>query len=206
MKYLDFKAKLSPFIIFTLQDILSFDPNFNIVQLSQWQNKGYIKKLIKSKYIFTDIELNEEILFLIANELLSPSYVSLETALSWYGIIPEGVYTITSVSTVRTITNNTDLGIFDYRKIKQKAFFGDQLNKIHGTKRTFRIASLEKALVDYLYYKNEVNTPTDIESLRFNTEILKNDVDYNLLHSYAKLTKNKELYKRINNLIKYLRK
>jgi predicted transcriptional regulator of viral defense system len=206
MRYLDFKKKLEPFIIFSLQDIRSFEPNFNVVQLSQWQNKGYIKKIIKGKYIFTDVELNEEILFLIANELLSPSYVSLEMALSWYGIIPEGVYTVTSVSTIRTITHNTDIGIFEYRKIKQEAFFGDQLKKIEGSNRSFRIASVEKALVDYLYYKNELNTLTDIESLRLNKDVLKKEINYNLLLSYTKLCKNKEVQKRVNNLVQYLKK
>jgi predicted transcriptional regulator of viral defense system len=206
MRYLDFKKKLEPFIIFSLQDIRSFEPNFNVVQLSQWQNKGYIKKIIKGKYIFTDVELNEEILFLIANELLSPSYVSLEMALSWYGIIPEGVYTVTSVSTIRTITHNTDIGIFEYRKIKQEAFFGDQLKKIEVSNRSFRIASLEKALVDYLYYKNELNTLTDIESLRLNKDVLKKEINYNLLLSYTKLCKNKEVQKRVNNLVQYLKK
>jgi predicted transcriptional regulator of viral defense system len=206
MRYLDFKKKLEPFIIFSLQDIRSFEPNFNVVQLSQWQNKGYIKKIIKGKYIFTDLQPNEEILFLIANELLSPSYVSLEIALSWYGIIPEGVYTVTSVSTIRTITHNTDVGIFEYRKIKQEAFFGDQLKEIEGSNRSFRIASLEKALVDYLYYKNELNTLTDIESLRLNKEVLKKEINYTLLLSYTKLCKNKELQKRVNNLVQYLKK
>jgi predicted transcriptional regulator of viral defense system len=151
------------------------------------------------------VQPNEEILFLIANELLSPSYVSLEMALSWYGIIPEGVYTVTSVSTIRTITHNTDVGIFEYRKIKREAFFGDHLKKIEGSNRSFRIASLEKALVDYLYYKNELNTLTDIESLRLNKDVLKKEINYNLLLSYTKLCKNKELQKRVNNLIKYLK-
>jgi predicted transcriptional regulator of viral defense system len=205
MRYLDFKKKLEPFIIFSLQDIRSFEPNFNVVQLSQWQNKGYIKKIIKGKYIFTDIDPNEEILFLIANKLLSPSYVSLEMALSWHGIIPEGVYTVTSVSTIRTITHNTSIGIFDYKKIKQKAFFGYQFKTIDGTQRTFCVASPEKALIDYLYYKNEINTTTDIESLRLNMELLRSKINYELLHSYAKLSDNKELNKRVNNFIKYLK-
>ena len=149
--------------------------------------------------------MNEETLFLIANELLSPSYISLETALSWYGVIPEGVYTITSVSTIRVIDYNTDISNFSYRKIKANAFFGDNLVEIQGLERKYRIASIEKAIVDYLYYHDEITSVDDIEGLRFNSDIFAQKVDYKILITYADSMDNIELLKRVKTLIDYYR-
>ena len=206
MQFLDFKQKLNDFVVFSLKDIQSFDPDFNLVQLSQWQDKGYIKKIIKGRYIFSDLELDEQRLFLVANKILSPSYISLETALSWYNLIPEGVYTITSVSTVRRIDYETDLGNFSYKKIKNSAFFGDRLVEIPGLGQKYRIASIEKALIDYLYYKDNVNSFEDIEGLRLNSEIMNNMIDVNLMIDYGISMNNKELVKRVETLIKYFGK
>ncbi len=74
--------------------------------------------------MFTDTPLNEETLFLIANKLYAPSYVSFEMALSYYGLIPEGVYAITSATSKKTATFQTPIGKFSYRTLKPQLFFG----------------------------------------------------------------------------------
>src|SRR3989338_6658324 len=102
MKFLEFKQNLKDFITFNLQDIRKIEPGFDLRRLSEWQRKGYIQKLRRGYYIFSDIALNEEKLFLVANRLYGPSYVSLEMALSFYGLIPEGVYALTSITTRKT--------------------------------------------------------------------------------------------------------
>ncbi|MBN1916084.1 hypothetical protein JW796_03800 [Candidatus Dojkabacteria bacterium] len=201
MRFLDFKNKLKDFIVFDLSDIQSYDPKFNLVQLSQWQDKSYIKKIIKGKYIFSDLEFSEEILFVVANELLSPSYISMEMALSWYGVIPEGVYSITSVCTQRTINYKTAVGNFKYRKIKKEGFFGDIVNEAKGIKRSYRIATLEKALVDFFYYHNGIKNKEDIEGLRFNPEVIKN-IDQDLLKKYTASMGNESLTQRIDLLVR----
>jgi predicted transcriptional regulator of viral defense system len=197
---------MEDFIVFDLSDIRIYEPDFNLVQLTQWRKKGYIKKIIKGKYILSHIQINEQVKFLIANELLAPSYVSLEMALSWHGLIPEGVYSITSVSTRRSIQYETELGSFGYRKIKEEAFWGDIVYDIPNMRRGCRIASIEKALIDFLYYKYSVDTKEDIEGLRLNEEVLGNDVNWGLLVKYAELVDNKALLDRVRCLIKYYHK
>jgi predicted transcriptional regulator of viral defense system len=203
MKFLNFKNKLKDFIVFELSDIQAYEPDFNLVQLTQWQNKGYITKLIKGKYLFSDLKLNEEIQFVIANKLLSPSYISMEMALSWYGVIPEGVYSITSVSTRRTIEYSTDAGNFDYRKIKKEGFFGDVINKVEGYNQGYRIAKLEKAIIDLFYYSNELTDEDDLKALRFNEEVIKNEVDFETLQKYSEAIQNEALKNRISTFINY---
>lgn len=206
MHYLDFRQQLSHLIVFSLRDIRILEPNFSAVQLSQWQKKGYIKKLIKGKYIFSDLQVNEHVLFLVANELLSPSYISMEMALSWYRLIPEGVFTVTSVSTVRTCTYETRIGNFNYKKIKESAFFGDKLVQVPGTAREYRIATIEKAIVDYLYFKDDIDSSDAIEGLRLNPETMRTDVNYENLVMYAEAMSNKNLLKRVSILVNYFQK
>src|SRR3989338_7420397 len=102
MQYTELKQALKDFTVFSLADIKSLGVIFYRRRLNEWQDKGYIKKLIRGYYIFSDLELNENVLFEIANRIYDPSYVSLEAALSYYGLIPESVYGISSVSTRRT--------------------------------------------------------------------------------------------------------
>ena len=88
--------------------------------------------------------------YLVANKLYSPSYVSLETALSHYHIIPETVYTVTSVTTKTTREFVTPWLTFSYQKIKLSAFTGYTPRREKGT--IVHIAEPAKAVADYLYY------------------------------------------------------
>jgi predicted transcriptional regulator of viral defense system len=82
MRYLELKESLKDFTVFSLADIRQTDSFFHRRRLNEWQEKGYIKKLIRGFYIFSDLELNENVLFEIANRIYAPSYISLEIALS----------------------------------------------------------------------------------------------------------------------------
>ena len=88
--------------------------------------------------------------WVIANILYRPSYISLETALSYYGILPESIYTITSVSTKTSRSFKAMGKEFLFQKIKKEAFCGYQTLSIDNN--TVLIADKEKALADYLYF------------------------------------------------------
>src|SRR5258706_9031300 len=88
--------------------------------------------------------------WLIANKLLRPSYISFETALSYYGGLPETIYGITSATAKSTRTFEALEKTFTYQKIKQAAFLGYQPVSIEGS--TVFLAEKEKALADYLYF------------------------------------------------------
>ena len=122
MRFLKLKEKLGDQLVFTSNDIKKIDNNFSYRRLSEWQDKDYITKIIKGYYIFSNIEINEEVLFSIANKIYTPSYVSLESALSYYNFIPEGVFKITSISTKKTNEFETKVGSFIYKNIKPSYF------------------------------------------------------------------------------------
>ena len=148
MKYQELKEQLKDFVVFSFVDIRKIEPGFYSPRLHEWQKRGYIKKLRRGYYMFSDTILNDDALFLIANQLYQPSYVSLETALSFYGLIPEGVYTITSTSSKKTSNFATPIARFSYRTIRPDLFFGYQLQKYRG--KNYKIAEIEKAVLDDL--------------------------------------------------------
>jgi len=86
----------------------------------------------------------------IANLLCRPSYISFTFALSYYHIIPETVYAITSATTRTTATFNVLEKQFVYHRIKRAAFTGYTAERVNN--RTIWIAEPEKALVDTLYF------------------------------------------------------
>jgi predicted transcriptional regulator of viral defense system len=102
----------------------------------------------------------------ISNFLLSPSYISLEYALSYYDLIPEAVMVYTSVSTKKTTTFKTALGVFEYRSIKEGLFFG--FTKTIEQGENYFIAYPEKAILDFFYFHQNMNgSKGEFESYRF---------------------------------------
>lgn len=88
--------------------------------------------------------------WLIANQLYKPSYLSLESALSYYGLIPESIFSVTSVTTKTTREFETGDHLYIYRTIKRQAFGGYRSIEING--EPILIAEREKAVADYLYF------------------------------------------------------
>ena len=102
MTYLTFKETLQAFPVFSIREIEKHFPGFDNRRLVEWQDKGYIQKLRNRYYRFMDREVDEAYLCYCANAIYAPSYVSLESALSIHGFIPEGVFQTTSCTTLKT--------------------------------------------------------------------------------------------------------
>lgn len=110
-------------------------------------------------------------LFSMANYMVHPSYISLESALSYYNLIPEAVYTTTSVTTKLSNEYKNDFGIFSFSHLKLEHFnFGFyQKNEKSGP---YLIATPLKALIDYIYLHNK-----DYDSIKEIEEDLRFDWD-----------------------------
>lgn len=119
--------------------------------------------------------------FLIANHILGSSYVSLESALSYYSLIPEKVYTISSASTKASRTFYTKVGVFGYTKLSLPYYsFGIRSVELTSNQR-FLIASPEKALFDKII----TTTGVDFHSKKATLEYLEDDlrIDLDMLKS-----------------------
>lgn len=114
--------------------------------LAQLVKEGLFERLKRGVYTLKTDAANEKE---VANALYKPSYISFDYALSYYSLIPEVVYEITSATTNPTRLFNTSTLSFGYYTIKKEAYSGYTL-KEEGERR-FLIAEPEKAVVDYLY-------------------------------------------------------
>ena len=202
MQFLELKTQLKDFLVFSTRDIEKIDSDFYSQRLSEWQTKGYIKKITKEFYIFSDLEINEQILFLIANKIYAPSYISLEMAFSYYNLIPESVYGITSVTSQKTNNFKNDLGEFIYRHIKPELMFG--YNLVEHKNHHFRIAEIEKATLDYFYLNSHLETKNDFTEMRFNSEKFADKANKEKLEQYLKEFNNKNLEKRFRKFLKFI--
>jgi predicted transcriptional regulator of viral defense system len=189
MKYNIFREKINS-EIFTKQDLRLLGLKVFPYQLSLWQKQGYLTKLKNGVYIFSDA-LNKTSPEKIARILYEPSYISLETALSIYGLIPEMVYATTSVTPKTTRSFKNKFGQFIYKHIKPALFFG--YNKYQDSSL---IADPEKALLD-LIYLNKIKTEVDLDSLRLNWFIIKKIFNKNKFKKYSNAYKNFKVIKKI---------
>jgi len=92
-------------------------------------------------------------LYALAQHVHGPSYVSLESALSWHGWIPEAVHAVTSVSFKKSRQFKTPLGIFSYDRVPQRLFYSEVERLTHASGNVFLMARPLKALADYVYVR-----------------------------------------------------
>jgi len=147
------RNNLGVFSTGTLRAYFPGEPDINLVKsLQRWKGKGYVAQLKRGLYELTypgDRRIPD---LYIANHLYSPSYVSLETALSAYSLIPEVSQAVTSITTKPTRRFRTRQGLFVYRTLKPIHFNGYSIRNEGGFK--VLMAEPEKALADYLYFAN----------------------------------------------------
>jgi predicted transcriptional regulator of viral defense system len=175
--------------IFSLQDIVNLFPDAHLATLKNnlvtWVDKGYIERLKRDLYAcaapFWGSELPD---LYVANKLYTPSYISLETALSLYSIIPEIAVQATSVTTRPSREFKNRFGLFIYRTCKKRAFTGYRMVAYEGYK--VLIADREKALVDFLYVKRSYGRAVDFADERFDDAVLK-ELDWTKAEEYARL-------------------
>ena len=197
MNYYTFEKTMFLYPVYSISDIEKHFPGFDNRRLVEWQHQGYIYKIRRGFYSFSLYTKDENFQFFAANKIYSPSYISLESALSYYNIIPEGVFTVMSVSSRNSSTFDTPCGNFTYRHLKKSLFFGYKLVRFQNN--VFKIAEPEKALLDFLYF-TRLNTHDEIDSLRINKGVFEDVIDLNKLALYQKLFNSKVLAKRVNSL------
>jgi len=135
-------------------------------QLSRWTAAGRIFQLRRGLYAlappFQKVKPHP---FLVANHMMHGSYVSLQSALAHYGLIPEAVPVTTSVTTLRPARWETALGVYEYRHVKAGLFFGYQLADLGNEQQAF-VATPEKALLDLVHLQPGGDAPAYLQELR----------------------------------------
>lgn len=200
MSYLEFRDEFFEIGCFNTHQIYAFNPDFQSNNLTRWTKQRLLIKLRQGYYAFPDYLKQRDFSLYISNRIYKPSYISLHTALAFYGMIPEAIVQITAVSSLKTARFENDFGSYSYKKMRNDLIFGYDL-KPFG-ERTIQFATPEKALLDLLYLYPFYNTPQEMEQLRLDDDFMQDDLNMERLNQYAERFGNKALDKRIKLMIK----
>ena len=151
-------------------------------------DSGLFVKIRNGFYMLKDSHPSH---YFVANKLYEPSYVSLQSALSHYGIIPEVVYATTSITTKASREFITPKGSFVYQSIKISAFTGYDLRLIDKDK--VLIATPEKALADYLYF-------VDLKRVSLNDRLKLGNIKKSELIVFVKLFERPSMLTLVNDI------
>lgn len=184
---------------FSIDQVYAWKPGFDRNNLFRWTRKGLLVRLRRGYFAFPEYKGKPDYAFYFANRIYRPSYISLHTALSFYGMIPEIVVQITSVTTLKTISFYNTFAQYSYKSMKKELFFGYILKPLPDG-RSLQFASPEKALLDLLYLYPEYNTLSQLEDLRLDEDFLHEEFNKKLFEDYLKLFKSKALEYRVQLL------
>jgi len=152
----------SGFLLFhtkTLKDILGIEKQnalFSIIK--KLINAGVLMRIEKNKYLLKGSNIKD---FSIANFIYSPSYISFESALNFYGVLSQFPYEISSATSRKPVKKYFQDRIFTYTHLQKNLFWG------YEKKDDFLIAYPEKALLDQLYLSSKGYKKTNIDEYEF---------------------------------------
>lgn len=204
MNFLTFKETLAPLVCFSIHQVCNYFPEFEKTNLTRWKKSGLVVRLRQGWYSFPEYKKDVNFIRLAANKIYKPSYISLQYALAFYGMIPESVVQMTCVSSLKTASFENDWGQFSYQNLKPSLMFGYEQKKIENTLsngQTFSIALPEKALLDFLYLNPYYKTCENFEALRLDDDFMREELNRDILNQFLKKIDSKALEGRVKKLL-----
>jgi predicted transcriptional regulator of viral defense system len=186
---------------FNINQIYAWQPDFDRNNLTRWIKKAYLIRLRQGYFTFSEYKNKLDYPLYFANRIYRPSYISLHTALAFYGMIPEAVVQITNVTSLKTESFKNDFGEYSYKSVKKDLMFGYELKPM-ADNRTIRFATPEKALLDLLHLYSFYNNEQELEELRLDEDYLHDDLNKDLLMNYCAKIQSKALEYRVKLLFK----
>ena len=169
-------------------------------KIKNMKHKGLLTTLKRGLYVYNSPYLDKLVSKeIIGNNLLGPSYISYDYALSYHGLIPERIEEVTSATSKRSKNFSTPYGTFSYRHINKKLFSLGLM--IVSTKQGgFMIATPEKALCDKLMIITGIKITSKKKMLTLLEDDLRIDmdelsgVDLKMIERYAIISKSTKIY------------
>lgn len=200
MTFFEFREQFFDLGCFNLQQIYAWAPYFDRNNLLRWTKQGRLIKLRREYFAFSEYLKYPDFALYIANRIYRPSYISLHTALAFYGVIPESVVQITSVSTLKTSFFENIFGEYSYKNIKEELMFGYEPRKMID-ERVFLLATPEKALLDLLYLYPFYDSFDELVGLRLDEDFMLDDFNYDRMYHYLDRFGSIALNRRVSKLI-----
>lgn len=169
MKFQDLIGQLGHLSWFDFQTVvqLTDEPKESLrIQLHRWCRSGKLVSLRRGYYALGEIYRKRSVQpAALAHVLYTPSYLSLQWALSYHGLIPERGVTYTSVTTRQTREFSNAFGIYQYRHVKNNLFF--ECEQVDVGEDRLWISTPEKTLLDFWYLEKGPWSEKKMEEMRF---------------------------------------
>lgn len=165
------------------------------MQLYRWCKNKKLIRLKKNRYTFSNFHPNA---FVIGQEMICPSYYSLESVLFLHGIIPEGPSVYTLITSKKTQQYTNEFGTYNYRHLPPLLFFG-----VEKREDGVWMAVPEKALIDYLYL-NSKKFKSDFEVWKEERFGELDILDWKRMEEWATKYGRKKLNALVQSLHKYM--
>lgn len=178
-------------------------------KIANLEQAGKIIRLKRGMYVVSP-KVTKQLLSveLIANHIYGPSYVSMESALRYYGLIPEQVYTVRSLTPNRSKSFDNSIGNFEYVTTNDAYYAIGIKQETIENRYTFLIATPEKALCDMITATPQLRIQSEKalvtylkEDLRFDMSALEN-MDSNIVKECLEVGKKKEALRTLFNYLK----
>ena len=201
MNYWQLRNQFYDLICFNVNQVYAWEPSFDKNNLTRWVKQNLLVKLRNSWYSFPDYVNMSNIQYFVSNKIYSPSYISLHSALAFYGIIPEAIVQTTAVSSLKKANFENNFGSFSYQQILPELMFGNE-QKTFLNKHSLFFATPEKAILDLLYLYPQYNSEQEIIELRFDEEFMQEELNVERLNEFTEKFQSKALRNRVDLLLK----
>lgn len=180
----EFKTAFLPMGCFTGTQVRVWKPQFNRDNLTRWVGQGRILRLRQGLYCFPELRQMPGGALFASQKIYQPSYISLQMAMHFYGIIPEEVVQVTAVTTKKTAGFENALGQFAYHHVASRFMFGAEVLHAQGGGFPVVIATPEKAIVDLLHLNPAYRTVDDMRNLRLDESFMRDEFDLTRFETY----------------------
>lgn len=201
MNWETFRRQMSGLPCFNTHQVFAGEPDFDRNNFYRWTKAGYLVRLRQGLYTFPAYRGKPEMAIYFAGRIYGPSYISLHTALAFYGLIPEAVVQITSVTALKTMTFTNVIGEYTYQSVREDLMFGYEPRPF-GEGYSIAYATREKALLDLLYLYPFYSTRAELENLRLDQALLHDELHIPQLETFLARFHSTALEKRVHLLRK----
>jgi len=201
MNFWQLRTQFYDLVCFNVNQVYAWQPDFEKNNLTRWTKQNLLVKLRNSWYSFPEYIYTPNIQHLVSNKMYGPSYISLHSALAFYGIIPEAIVQTTAVSSLKKAYFENAFGSFSYQKILPQLMFGYE-QKTFLNKQRILFATPEKAILDLLYLYPLYNNEKEIRELRFDEEFMQENINLLRLNEFTERFESKTIKNRVRLLLK----
>jgi len=201
MNFWQLRNQFYDLVCFNVNQVYAWQPDFEKNNLTRWTKQNLLVKLRNSWYSFPEYLKTPNIQYFVSNKIYSPSYISLHSALAFYGVIPEAIVQTTAVSSLKKANFENTFGSFSFQQILPELMFGKE-KKIFLNKQSLIFATPEKAILDLLYLYPQYNNEQEIIELRFDEEFMQEDLNIERLNEFTERFQSKILRYRVDLLLK----